>query len=71
MLLYKKMLLMSFGTTLVYWNILTMHGPTNVKFPNNTSKWQMAFNSAFKGLKNSGAITFCPFTKDFLNKHLQ
>jgi hypothetical protein len=28
-----------------------MHGPLNVKFPNNTSKWQMEFNSAFKGLK--------------------
>jgi hypothetical protein len=27
-----------------------MHGPINVKFPNNTSKWQMGFNSAFKGL---------------------
>jgi hypothetical protein len=35
----------------VYWNILTMHGPINVKSPNNTSKWQMGFNSAFKGLK--------------------
>jgi hypothetical protein len=23
----------------------------NVKFPNNTSKWQIEFNSAFKGLK--------------------
>jgi len=34
-----------------YWNILTMHGPINVKSPNNTSKWQMGFNSAFKGLK--------------------
>jgi hypothetical protein len=34
----------------VYWNILTMHGPINVKSPNNTSKWQMGFNSAFKGL---------------------
>jgi hypothetical protein len=22
----------------VYWNILTMHGPINVKSPNNTSK---------------------------------
>jgi hypothetical protein len=22
----------------------------NVKFPNNTSKWQIEFNSAFKGL---------------------
>jgi hypothetical protein len=27
-----------------------MHGPINVKSPNNTSKWQMRFNSAFKGL---------------------
>jgi hypothetical protein len=37
----------------VYWNILTMHGPINVKSPNNTSKWQMGFNSAFKGLRNT------------------
>jgi hypothetical protein len=29
---------------------LTMHVPINVKSPNNTSKWQMGFNSAFKGL---------------------
>jgi hypothetical protein len=34
----------------IYWNIFTMHGPMNVKFPNNISKWQMEFNSAFKGL---------------------
>jgi hypothetical protein len=34
----------------VYWNILTMHGPKKVKSSNNTSKWQMGFNSAFKGL---------------------
>jgi hypothetical protein len=34
----------------VYWNILTMHGPINVKSPNNTSKWQIGFNSAFEGL---------------------
>jgi hypothetical protein len=34
----------------IYWNILTMHGPINVKAPNNTSKWQMGFNSTFKGL---------------------
>jgi hypothetical protein len=27
-----------------------MHGPMNGKSPNNTSKWQMGFNSAFKGL---------------------
>jgi hypothetical protein len=28
-----------------------MHGPINVKSPNNISKWQMRFNSAFKGLR--------------------
>jgi hypothetical protein len=38
-------------TAHVYWNILKMHEPINVKSPNNTSKWQMGFNSAFKGLK--------------------
>jgi hypothetical protein len=27
-----------------------MHGPINVKSHNNASKWQMGFNSAFKGL---------------------
>jgi hypothetical protein len=27
-----------------------MHVPVNVKSPNNISKWQMGFNSAFKGL---------------------
>jgi hypothetical protein len=36
-------------------NILTMHGPINVKSPNNISKWQMGFNSAFKGLSGSTA----------------
>jgi len=34
----------------IYWNILTMHGPINVKYPNNISECQMGFNSAFKGL---------------------
>jgi hypothetical protein len=34
----------------IYWNILTMHGPINVKSPNNSSKWQIGFNWAFKGL---------------------
>jgi hypothetical protein len=29
-----------------------MDGPINVKYPNNTSKWQMGFNSEFKGLIN-------------------
>jgi hypothetical protein len=28
-----------------------MHGPINVKSPNNISEWQMGLNSAFKGLK--------------------
>jgi hypothetical protein len=28
-----------------------MHGTINLKFPNNISKWQMGFNSAFKGLR--------------------
>jgi hypothetical protein len=36
----------------IYWNILTMHGPINVKSPNNISKWQMGFNSAFKELSS-------------------
>ena len=27
-----------------------MHGPINVKSPNNISEWQMGFNSAFKVL---------------------
>jgi hypothetical protein len=27
-----------------------MHGPINVKSPDNISEWQMGFNSAFKGL---------------------
>jgi hypothetical protein len=30
----------------------------NVKSPNNTSKWQMGFNSAFKGLKMEGIHFF-------------
>jgi hypothetical protein len=32
-----------------------MHVPINVKSPNNISKWQMGFNSAFKGL-NKGKL---------------
>jgi hypothetical protein len=31
-----------------------MHGLINVKSPNNTSKWQIGFNSAFKGLRKMG-----------------
>jgi hypothetical protein len=30
-----------------------MHGTINVEYPNNISKWQMGFNSAFKGLINN------------------
>jgi hypothetical protein len=33
-----------------------MHGPINVKSFNNTSKWQMGFNSAFKGLNQLNAV---------------
>jgi hypothetical protein len=33
-----------------------MHGPINFKSPNNTSKWQTRFNSAFKGLRKRDAI---------------
>jgi hypothetical protein len=29
-----------------------MHGPINVKSPDNISEWQMGINSAFKGLTN-------------------
>jgi hypothetical protein len=42
----------------IYWNIFTMHGSINVKFPNNTSKWQMEFNSAFKGLTSAKIHSF-------------
>jgi hypothetical protein len=48
----------------ICWNILTMHGPINVKSPNNTSKWQMGFNSAFKGL------TLVDFQRDAQNSYL-
>jgi hypothetical protein len=35
-----------------------MHVPINVKSPNNISKWQIGFNSTFKGLicQNHGVI---------------
>jgi hypothetical protein len=36
-----------------------MHVPTNVKSPNNISKWQMRFISAFKGLR----YTFLSYTR--------
>jgi hypothetical protein len=43
-----------------------MHGPINVKSPNNTSKWQMGFNSAFKGLNSTHLMNKYPATS--LNK---
>jgi len=36
-----------------------MHGPINVKSPNNISEWQMGFNSAFKGLTQKCQILSC------------
>jgi hypothetical protein len=47
-------------------DILMMHGPINVKSPNNISKWQMRFNSAFKGLINSAEISSTPGDSAFL-----
>jgi hypothetical protein len=41
-----------------YWNILTMHVPISDKYPNNISKWQMRFFSAFKGLKVKSSVVF-------------
>jgi hypothetical protein len=38
-----------------------MHGHINVKCPNNTSKWQMGFNSAFKWLSVRAKISFRTF----------
>jgi hypothetical protein len=35
-----------------------MDEPINVKSPNNTSTWQMGFNSAFKGLKEEGKYRY-------------
>jgi hypothetical protein len=42
-----------------------MHGPINVKSPNNTSKWQMGFNSAFKGLNMYKRIKKAVITMKF------
>ena len=43
-----------------------MHGPINVKSPNNTSKWRMGFNSSIKRVKLCAdslfyETTLCPF----------
>jgi hypothetical protein len=37
-----------------------MHRPIKVKSPNNTSKWQMGFKSAFKGLTEKGGQHYTP-----------
>jgi hypothetical protein len=42
-----------------------MHEPINVKSPNNTSKWQMGFNSAFKGLTH-----YCTVGAQLYSRHL-
>jgi hypothetical protein len=44
----------------LYWNIRTMHGTIKFNSPNNKSKWQMGFNSAFKRFKFV-AIKFLDF----------
>jgi hypothetical protein len=49
----------------IYWNIFTMHGPINVKSPNNASKWQMGFNSTFKGLSMFCISEHCLFNTFF------
>jgi hypothetical protein len=47
-----------------------MHGPINVKSPNNISKWQVGFNSAFKGLMASGSKKETQIYFSFLSKVL-
>jgi hypothetical protein len=42
-----------------------MHGPINVKSPNSTSKWQMGFNSAFKGLLSAVPLPALPRQHSF------
>jgi len=49
-----------------------MHVPIKVKSPNNTSKWQIGFNSAFKGLnssisKHSDARIWCDHYDGIMN----
>jgi hypothetical protein len=43
-----------------------MHGPINVKFPNNASKWQVGFNSAFKGLNEQAVLKCAAFLLQFI-----
>jgi hypothetical protein len=46
-----------------------MHVLINVKSPNNISKWQMGFNSAFKGLSNN--VVYIGLIQDVNVKGLQ
>jgi hypothetical protein len=43
-----------------------MHVPINVKSSNNISKWQMGFNSAFKGLIRKSVKDFVYYKAYFL-----
>jgi hypothetical protein len=52
-------------------DILTMHGPINVKSPNNIAKWQMRFNSAFKGLTGRSKSYVPQFFSALLPDHIQ
>jgi hypothetical protein len=45
-----------------------MHGPIIVKFPNNISKWQMGFNSAFKGLNSHNMTNKCIYDVLFAHR---
>jgi hypothetical protein len=45
-----------------------MHGLVKVKSPNNISKWQMGFNSAFKGLnRRAVAVTLSYIRRVYLH----
>ena len=48
-----------------------MHGPINVKSPNNISEWQMGFNSAFKGLREKSACCWSVLSKYITMHSLQ
>jgi hypothetical protein len=48
-----------------------MHGPINVKSPNNTSKWQIGFNSAFKGLSSVLRTLLCIRSLELKERLLQ
>jgi hypothetical protein len=48
-----------------------MHGPINVKSPNNISRWQMGFNSAFKGLKGPEILTTLDVQERIKKEHLR